>query len=135
VKNETELNKFIIGNWARELGLQEGSSDYIKYMNKFFEDYLNTKKIPMSIVKVLKDIYSFKQYSFEKMDQMANALKTGISIYDLKRLEEISSKMNWSDAQFTRYLNIALGQEGEAKKKIILEMLKTNNIPISNIAL
>jgi hypothetical protein len=47
----------------------------------------------------------------------------------------MSNRMNWSEDQFTRYLNIALGQEGEAKKKIVLEMIKTNMIPISNIAL
>jgi hypothetical protein len=69
------------------------------------------------------------------MDKMANALNTGISIFDIKRLDDMSNRMNWSEDQFTRYLNIALGQEGEAKKKIVLEMIKTNMIPISNIAL
>jgi hypothetical protein len=104
-------------------------------MNKFFDDYLIDKKISINVVKVLKDIYSFKKYSFSKMDKMANALNTGISIFDIKRLDDMSNRMNWSEDQFTRYLNIALGQEGEAKKKIVLEMIKTNMIPISNIAL
>jgi hypothetical protein len=135
VKNEKELNRFLISTWAKEDGLKEGTNDYTNFMNKFFDDYLIDKKISINVVKVLKDIYSFKKYSFSKMDKMANALNTGISIFDIKRLDDMSNRMNWSEDQFTRYLNIALGQEGEAKKKIVLEMIKTNMIPISNIAL
>lgn len=133
VKNETELNRFRISNWAKEMKLEEGSNDYNKFMQKFFDGYLNTQKIPLSQLDVLQGIFKFRKHSYERMDIMVNALKSGVSILDLKKLDDISSRMNFSETQFIKYLNILMGQEGESRQKVIIEMIRTNSIPMSNI--
>jgi hypothetical protein len=133
VKNESELNRFSINKWAKEMQLNEGTSEYNQFMQKFFNEYLTINKIPMNDLNVLKNIYQNKKYSYTKMDTMVSALKKGLGIHDLKRLDQFSERMNFSETQFTKYLNILLGKEGEDKKRVILEMIRTQNIPFSNI--
>jgi len=133
VKDEREINRFIINNWAKEMNLAEGSSDYNNFMQKFLNEYSIINKIPINDLNVLKNIYKEKKYSYTKMDNMVGALKSGIGIHDLKRLDQLSEKINLSETQFNRYLNILLGKEGEDKKRVIQEMIRTNNIPYTSI--
>ncbi|MEY3370455.1 MAG: hypothetical protein RLZZ361_1125, partial [Cyanobacteriota bacterium] len=48
---------------------------------------------------------------------------------------QLAKKNKFTEEMFNRYLNILIGREGDAKKKIILEMIRTNRIPFSEIPL
>jgi hypothetical protein len=132
VKDENNLNEYVIKNWAKEIGLRENTTDYVNFVDKFYKVYWLEQKINMSDIRTLQYIYSSKEFDYPTLDKMANAIKQGLSSSDINKLVEISKKNNFTVTSFERYLNILIGREGEVKKKIILDMIRSNRVPFTD---
>jgi hypothetical protein len=144
--DQTQLNNFIIGSWAIKSGFDEGSNGYTEYLRKFKTDYLEAKKLNMGDLKILDDIYNIREtnqsqrnnngrriYEFTTIDKFANAIANNVSSNDIKKYEKFARTKNLNVTQFDKYLNILIGTEGQEKQKIVLEMIRTNRVPYSNL--
>jgi hypothetical protein len=146
VNDQTKLNDYIISNWAVKSGFDEGSSEHTAYVRKL-KDYLNNKKLTMGDLKILNDIYNIKEkiniagnireeriYDLVKLDKFANAIVNKVPSNDIKKYEVFARTKNLNEELFNKYLNILMGLDGPEKQKIVVEMIRTNRVPLSNLS-
>jgi hypothetical protein len=146
VNDQTKLNDYIISNWAVKSGFDEGSSEHTAYVRKL-KDYLNNKKLTMGDLKILNDIYNIKEkinvagnvreeriYDLVKLDKFANAIVNKVPSNDIKKYEVFARTKNLNEELFNKYLNILMGLDGPEKQKIVIEMIRTNRVPFSNLS-
>jgi hypothetical protein len=135
VQDGDKLNKYIIENWARQNNLNENTQEFSDYVFKFFDDYLKDKKLSMNTLRQINEIYKTREYTYEYLDVMVNSLKQGLDGDKLLKLEKIARRNNLTQEVFQRYINILLGREGDAKKKILDGMIRNGQIPVSGLSI
>jgi len=135
VQDGDKLNKYIIENWARQNNLNENTQEFSDYVFKFFDDYLIDKKLSMNTLRQINEIYKTREYTYEYLDVMVHSLKQGLDGDKLIKLEKIARRNNLTQEVFQRYINILLGREGDAKKKILDGMLRNGQIPVSGLSI
>lgn len=135
VENEEDLNRFIIGKLAEDRGMIPNSTSYNNFIAKFHTEYHIDLGLTVGEIKNLLGLYDTGDFDFDKLGKMARAIKDGISYSILVKFHRFTQANNLSDADVNRYLSILMGEQGDAKQKILLEAIRSQYIPISNTPL
>lgn len=134
-KSEDDYHLQEVKNIADTLGYNVGSSDYVNFKRKFYDELYVEKKMSLSELRYLAGYFSRAVFSNTAFSELVEARRQNISTKALRNLERFANVSDMPQDEVIAYLQIMRGVQGISKQQFLTQVFSSNFIPIANTKL